>query len=134
LKFENPAHLAVVVGLLGASSVALIVSGSILVVIVAQVVLCALIVLIGIYLRRVLHDAVPSSIRAGVASGVGTLTSLVFLFCALAFGVLTERFGMSAGGVLVLVLCGVSAVVLARVALRRNSATGAVGEPVTLNV
>jgi hypothetical protein len=33
-----------------------------------------------------LHDAVPSTIRAGVASGVGTLTWLTFLPFALLFG------------------------------------------------
>ena len=30
--------------------------------------------IIGIHASRLLHDAVPSAVRAGVSSGVGTLT------------------------------------------------------------
>jgi hypothetical protein len=45
-----------------------------------------------------LHDAVPSTLRAGVASGVGTLTWLTFLPFAFLFGVVSDRSGASAGG------------------------------------
>jgi hypothetical protein len=45
-----------------------------------------------------LHDAVPSSIRAGVASGVGTLTWLTFLPFAFAFGAVSDRSGVHETG------------------------------------
>ncbi|MBD0323316.1 MAG: MFS transporter, partial [Aldersonia sp.] len=78
IRFDDTMHLAGVVAVLGACSLTLVVSGSTIVVIIAQVVLSALLVVTGIHLRRVLHDEIPSTVRAGVASGVGTLTSLVF--------------------------------------------------------
>jgi hypothetical protein len=42
-----------------------------------------LVVAVSIPVTRRLHDAVRSSIRAGVASGVGTLTWLIFVPFAL---------------------------------------------------
>ena len=38
---------------------------------------CAVPAIVGTFLSRLFHDAVPSTIRAGVASGVGTLTRCV---------------------------------------------------------
>lgn len=116
IRFENPVHLAGVVALMSASCLTLVVSGSTVAVIVAQVVLCAIMVVIGIYLRRVLHDGIPSTIRAGVASGVGSVTSLIFLPCALVCGLAMDRFGPAAGGLLVAALCAMSAAVLIPVA------------------
>ena len=49
------------------------------VVIAAQAGLALSLVLIGIFLTRQLDDVIPSTIRAGVASGVGTLTWMAFL-------------------------------------------------------
>jgi Putative zinc-finger len=72
-----------------------------------QVVLALVLAIIGIHASRLLHDAVPSSIRAGVASGAGTITwalfvpfSLVFGWAALENGVHWSGF-MLAGAVLV---------------------------------
>ena len=55
-------------------SVALAVSHLAWLVIAAQVTITLLVVAVSIPVTRRLHDAVPSAIRAGVASGVGTLT------------------------------------------------------------
>ena len=41
-----------------------------------------------------LHDAVPSAIRSGVASGVGSLSWLAFLPLALGFGTLSTAHGV----------------------------------------
>ena len=57
-----------------------------LAVIAVQLVLVLLVVAVGTVLSRDLHDAVPSSIRAGVSSGVGTLTWVAFVPFALGFG------------------------------------------------
>jgi hypothetical protein len=71
-------------------------------------------------LRR-LHDAVPSTIRAGVASGVGTLTWLTFVPFALVFGAVSERAGVDRAGWL-LVAIGVVAALLIIVVLPRAPA------------
>lgn len=55
-------------------------------------------VTIGVHLNRQLHDHIPSTIRAGMSSGVGTLTWITFLPFALAFGVVTNRSGIRSGG------------------------------------
>ena len=84
---------------------------------------CVLVVA-GIDLSKVLHDEIPSSVRAGVASGVGSASSLVFLACALCFGFVTDRFGVPAGGWIVVALCIVMVLVLARVATRGPAPVG----------
>ena len=49
---------------------------------------------IGIYLTRLLHDAIPSDIRSGVSSTVGAAGWLVFLPFSLDFGSVSERWGV----------------------------------------
>ncbi|QES46972.1 MFS transporter [Streptomyces venezuelae] len=67
-------------------------------VIVAQVVLTLAVVAVSIPVLHRLHDAVPSALRAGVASGVGTLTWLAFVPFALVIGFVSERRGVGAAG------------------------------------
>ena len=55
-------------------------------IIAAQVLLALALAIIGIHASRLLHDAVPSAIRAGVSSGAGTLTWMLFLPFSLVFG------------------------------------------------
>ena len=62
-----------------ACCVALVVSEHAVLVIGVQVALTLLVVAVSIPVMRRLHDTVPSTIRAGVASGVGTLTWLAFV-------------------------------------------------------
>jgi MFS family permease len=64
------------------------------VLVAAQVVLALVLVIMGIHASRLLHDAVPSSIRAGVSSGAGTLTSVLFLPFALVFGWAARKNGV----------------------------------------
>jgi len=73
--------------------------------------------LAGIHVSAVLHDAVPSAIRSGVASGVSSLSWLAFLPVALGFGALSTAHGVRpAGWVLVAaaVLAGALLVATAR--------------------
>jgi Kef-type K+ transport system membrane component KefB len=100
-----------------ASSLTLTVSHDALVVIVAQVVLAILVVAAGVFLTHRLHDAVPSSIRTGVASGVSTFTWVVFLPFGLGFGELTDRAGVHAAGWMIVATTALAGVLLAKVAL-----------------
>ena len=68
------------------------------IVVVAQVVLVLVVVAVSIPITGRLHDAVPSTIRAGVASGVGTLTWLTFLPFAFVFGAVSDRSGVDDAG------------------------------------
>ena len=85
------------------------------VVIAAQVLLTTLVVAGGIPVLRRLHDGVPSAVRAGVASGVGTLTWLTFVPFAIAMGFVSDRAGVGAAGwglVVVAVAAGILLVVV----------------------
>jgi MFS family permease len=94
----------------------------------AQVLLTLLAVAISIPVMRRLHDAVPSTIRAGVASGVGTVTWLTFVPFALVFGFVSERAGVDSAGWL-LVTIGVAAAMLIVVVLPQAPAQLAEAEP-----
>jgi MFS family permease len=85
-----------------------------LLVVAGQVVLTVLVVTVSIPVTRRLHDAVPSAIRAGVASGVGTLTWLTFVPFAIVVGLVSERAGVDrAGWVFVVVGSGAALLILA---------------------
>jgi MFS family permease len=92
--------------------VVLALSQQALVVVGVQVGLTLLVVAVSIPVLRRLHDAVPSSIRAGVASGVGTLTWLTFVPFALVFGAVSERAGVDRAGWLLVAIAGVAALLV----------------------
>jgi hypothetical protein len=81
-----------------ACAVVLTTSQIIGIVVTAQIVLVLLVVAVSIPITGRLHDAVPSMIRAGVASGVGTLTWLTFLPFAFVFGAVSDRSGVRTAG------------------------------------
>jgi MFS family permease len=81
-------------------------------VIAAQVALTLLVVAVSIPITRRLHDAVPSGIRAGVASGVGTLTWLTFLPFAVVFGLVSNRAGVDTAGWSLVVIAAVTALLM----------------------
>jgi predicted MFS family arabinose efflux permease len=98
LSLTQPATPALVGALIVLCCVALTTSHTIGVAIVAQVLLVLLVVAVSIPLTGRLHDAVSSSVRAGVASGVGTLTWMTFLPFALLFGAVSQRAGVNDAG------------------------------------
>jgi MFS family permease len=104
------------VGFLGVAIIAccvvLALSHQALLVVGVQVVLTLLVVAVSIPVLRRLHDAVPSSIRAGVASGVGTLTWLTFVPFALGFGAVSERAGVDRAGWLLVAIAAVAALLV----------------------
>lgn len=98
IHLDRPRTAIAVAGLITTSGLVLTTSTNIFVVTAAQVVLALLIVAAGIHTSRLLNDAVPSGIRAGVASGISTLTWIAFLPVALAFGLLTKYHGVHTAG------------------------------------
>lgn len=94
LPMDRPVtQVAMTVGMT-AASVTLVLTRQLMVVAVAQVVLVLLAVALSIHVARLLHDSAPSSVRAGVASGVGALTWIAFLPFALVFGVVSRDRGV----------------------------------------
>src|SRR4030095_16562041 len=98
LTLTRPIMAPAIAATILASCVVLTTNHVIGIVIVAQILLVLLVVAVSIPITARLHDAVPSSIRAGVASGVGTLTWLTFLPFALLFGAVSERSGIHDAG------------------------------------
>jgi hypothetical protein len=92
-------------------------------VITAQVVLVFLLVALGTLLSRQFHDVVPSSMRAGVSSGVGTLTWVVFVPFALGFGLLSRHIGVPAAGWMIVALTAASVTSLLHLACRGRPST-----------
>src|SRR5262249_23039610 len=89
--------------------------------IAAQVGLAVLLVAASTFLTRKLHDCVPSTIRAGVASGVGTLTWIVFFPFALVFGAVSDRAGVHTAGWIIVTVTAVTCVALVTVALTHRT-------------
>ena len=108
--------LAVVVFAMLASGVVLATSGNAILVIGAQVVLAVLLVATSTVAMRGLHDQIPSSRRAGVSSGVGTLTWMTFLPFSLAFGLLTQKAGIHVAAWMVVGLIALAGAALVRTA------------------
>ena len=98
LRLDTRATAGALAVVATAAALVLTWSRSLATVIVAQAVLALLIVVAGIHVSRLLHDAIPSTIRAGVASGAGTLSWMVFLPFALMFGWLARDYGVHRPG------------------------------------
>jgi hypothetical protein len=112
LALNRPITAATLAAAIVACCIVLTRSHVIGIVVVAQVVLVLVIVAVSIPVTGRLHDAVPSTIRAGVASGVGTLTWLTFLPFAFAFGAVSDRSGVHDGAWLLGVVAVVAVVLL----------------------
>ncbi|HET6668194.1 MAG TPA: MFS transporter [Intrasporangium sp.] len=93
LPLHRAAVLALVAVVLALASGALLVD-SLAVGIAAQVVLALLLLIASIRATQLLHDAVPSAIRTGVASGVSALGWMAFLPFAFTFGLFSREQGV----------------------------------------
>ena len=98
LPMDRPVVQAALTGAMSLSSVALALTGNLMVVAVAQVLLVLVALALSIHVTRLLHDAVPSTVRAGVASGVGAFSWIAFLPFALAFGMVIRDLGVDTAG------------------------------------
>jgi MFS family permease len=101
LRLDRTATLVAVTLTMVAAGVVLTVSHDLLVIAGAMVVLALLVVALGIHGAQLLHDAVPSNVRAGVSSGVGTFSWGAFLPVSLIFGVVSRDHGVFAAGWLI---------------------------------
>jgi predicted MFS family arabinose efflux permease len=100
LRLERRLTLTVLIILSLASALLLAWTRSLVIVVAAQVVLGLILAILGIHASQLLHDAVPSSIRAGVSSGAGTMTWLLFLPFSLVFGWVAQQSGVNRSGYL----------------------------------
>jgi MFS family permease len=123
LRLERRLMLVALIILSVASALLLTWTRSLAVVVGAQVVLGLILAILGIHASQLLHDAVPSSIRAGVSSGAGTMTWLLFLPFSLVFGWMARESGVNrsgyllAGAVIVLAVLLVASVRASRAVL-----------------
>jgi MFS family permease len=81
-----------------AAAVTLTQTRSLAAVIAAQAVLALLLAIISTRVGKLLHDGVPSHLRAGVSSGVGTLSWMLFLPFSLVFGWFARSHGVQRAG------------------------------------
>ena len=117
LPLRRPATLAAVSALVTLASVTLTTTTSVIVVTIAQATLALLIVVASIHATRLLHDAVPSAIRTGVASGASAISWMVFLPIALAFGMVSTQQGVHAAGWILTALTTLAAALLLKLSL-----------------
>jgi MFS family permease len=130
-RLDTRRMTAGVMGLLVTASAVLVTVDHPAVATAAQSTLVVLAVAVGIALTRRLHDAVGSDIRSGVASGVGALTWAVFVPFALAFGMVSEHWGVrSAGWTVFGISAGIAALLpVANASHRTHTATRLAGPP-----
>lgn len=107
--------------LLAAASGALLVVRDVVAITVAQVVLGLLLVVVGVHVSKLVNDAVPSTVRAGVVSGVSSLTWLAFLPFSLLFGLVSDTWGVHRGAVLLVAGSAAVTVLLAVSGTRRTA-------------
>ena len=103
-----------------AAALALTQAHSLAAVIAAQTVLALLLAIISIRAGKLLHDGVPSNIRAGVSSGVGTLSWMLFLPFSLLFGWFARIHGVQRAGWLLTAAALLIALLLIASVLRRR--------------
>jgi MFS family permease len=101
LRLEHRPTLLGLAGLLAVVPLGLTGHRPLPVVVAAQIGLAVLLAVVGIHAGRVLHDAVASSVRAGVSSGAGTLSWLLFLPFSIVFGRVTASAGVGTSAWLV---------------------------------
>ncbi|MGH3461275.1 MAG: MFS transporter [Kribbellaceae bacterium] len=119
IKLDRPATLATVVILMLLSAAALTTSRNLLVIAAAQTLLALLVVAASIHASQLLHDAVPSTIRSGVASGVGAVSWIAFLPFALGFGAVSKGEGVHTAAWMIVAATVLAGAVLVKVAVRR---------------
>jgi predicted MFS family arabinose efflux permease len=122
LRLERTRSVLVLAVVLIATPLLLATSHVVIAVVLAQTALQLVLTIIGIHAGLLLHDSVPSAIRAGVSSGVGTLSWVLFLPFALVFGALARAHGVHWAGWVLVGVVALLALLLA-VSTRTRKAT-----------
>lgn len=112
--------LLAVATLAPAAAVTLAITHSLAVVVIAQVALALALVVAEVRSGQLLHDAVPSHIRTGVASGVSTLSWILFVPLAIGFGWTARHLGIHAGGWILTCIAAALGVLVLALALRNE--------------
>ncbi|HET8914550.1 MAG TPA: MFS transporter [Propionibacteriaceae bacterium] len=130
LHLERRLMLALLIVLSLTTALLLTWTRSLAVVVTTQVVLALVLAIVGIHASRLLHDAVPSSIRAGVSSGAGTITWALFVPFSLVFGWAALENGVDWSGFMLAGAVVVMAVLLV-VSVRASRGAAPVEVPAT---
>ena len=134
LRLDRPVNAWAAAGAMTVAALLLTADTGLVAVTAAQVTLALLTGLAAIHVSAVLHDAVPSAIRSGVASGVSSLSWLAFLPVALGFGALSTAQGVHRAGWMLVALAILAGVLLAATARSAQPAIECAGEPVPVLV
>jgi MFS family permease len=129
LNLDRGAVLSVLALAAPAAALALTQTRALAAVIAAQVVLALLLAIISIRAGKLLHDGVPSNLRAGVSSGVGTLSWVMFLPFSLVFGSFARAHGVQQAGWFLTAAGLLVALLLIAPILRRHPKPVAVSTP-----
>jgi len=98
LHLERLSSTVIAVLVMVAACVTMTTSRSLATLTVAMTALTFLLVAVGIHLSQLLHDAVPSTIRTGVASGISAVSWMLFTPFALVFGAVSKHAGVYVSG------------------------------------
>ena len=123
VRLNRPGTVTTTVAVLTLASWALTASRNLLVVTIAQFAVALVVVTMSIYVSRVLHDAVPSTIRSGVVSGVGALSWITFLPFSLAFGAVSKNYGVDTAAWMITAVAALAAAVLVKVVREERDET-----------
>jgi predicted MFS family arabinose efflux permease len=124
LHLERARSVLGLAAVLVATPLLLATSHLIFAVVLAQTALQLVLAIIGIHAGLLLHDSVPSAIRAGVSSGVGTFSWVLFLPFSLVFGALIRERGVQwAGWVVVGVVAFLALLLAASTRTRKATAS-----------
>ena len=115
VRLNRPATVTSTIAVLMLASWALTATRNLLVVAIAQFAVALVVVTMSIYVSRVLHDAVPSTIRSGVVSGVGALSWVTFLPFSLLFGEVSKNYGVDTAAWMITAVAVLAAAVLVKV-------------------
>jgi MFS family permease len=130
LRLDRPVNAWAAAAAMTVAALLLTTDTGLVAVTAAQVILALLTGLAAIHVSAVLHDAVPSAIRSGVASGVSSLSWLAFLPVALGFGALSTAHGVHRAGWLLVALAVLAGILLAATARSARPAAEGTDEPV----
>jgi MFS family permease len=131
LRLDRRSTTLGIATILATAPILLATSHSVIVVAAVQALLQLMLAVTGIRAGRLLHDAVPSNIRAGVSSGAGTFAWLLFLPFSLGFGALARTHGIDTAGWIIVGTCAALAALLVlsiRAAGRAPAATEALAD------
>jgi MFS family permease len=129
LRLDRPVNAVAAAAAMTVAALLLTADTGFVAVTAAQVTLALLTGLAAIHVSAVLHDAVPSAIRSGVASGVGSLSWLVFVPVALGVGALSTAHGVQRAGWVLVVLALLAGTLLAITARSTRPDAGFADEP-----